>query len=129
MPTDYKPLAQAVIAQYYKFSGLDEESLGIDLARQVFSSMLLVSTAFDLLKGSEQMWTGYYMIKSMPDGELQMLGLYKEGRALLSAIYSHLDADQPYWDEDKKNFGIAARRAFAAISQDVKLTNYDPRTY
>lgn len=111
MPQDYKSIALAIIGRHtYRISGVDTQSLGKDLALQIFSLMLTVLQVFDLLKSDDKMWTGYYLIKSLPDANLKQLALYKEGNSLLKAIYRTLNSYSAFWGEDKDGFVIAKRR-------------------
>lgn len=130
MPQDYKSIALAIIGRYtYRISGVDTEALGKNLALQLFSLMPAILQIFDLLKSDDKMWTGYYLVKSLPDANLKQLALYKEGNSLLKAIYQRLNPYSAFWGEDKDGFVIAKRRIESAAKQTATLTNYDPRAY
>lgn len=88
MPQDYKPIAQAIISRHTSsFWGVNTETLGKDLSGQCLSYMLAVCQVFDNLSSLyDRTWTGFYMIKNLPDATLLRIARYKESNALLSSV-------------------------------------------
>lgn len=71
---DNAAIAKAFINQHsYLISGVDTEVLGNRMAQQCLSYFLVVNEVFNQLSSlDDQVWTGFYMIKSLED-----VGLYK----------------------------------------------------
>lgn len=128
MPND-ADTAKAFIAQHYSYlSGVDTEVLGRRMALQCLSNLLVVNEVFNQLSSlSDQVWTGFYLIKSLEDAGLYQLAKYKEGNALLNAIGKWLyNSTYSLQGNYVNDFRIVRQRIKNATLKSGKLFQYQP---
>lgn len=129
---DYSSDAQALYNRHYwRISGINTESLGADLARQVLSQMMVVYKVFDLLKTFEdKSWTGFYLIKNLQDTGLYEMARYKEGSSLLSAIDNWLyNSPRILTGAYVNDYRTARHRIYVARQQAGTLKSFNPKDY
>ncbi len=72
------------------------------------------------------MWVGYYMIDAASDAALKILAQYKQGNALMKAIYRSLNEYSAFWGSDKDGFNRCKRRLETALSYKGNQKTYNP---
>jgi hypothetical protein len=133
---DYTAAALYVINRHRKSGTIMSDSLGKDLATQVFSQMTVVTKVFDLLPTeNDQFSVGLKMIEVLNDAGLYALARFKEANALLKAIDSWIDSRKLAISYQRVHgiyhyiITIQTRIRNAIQFAGKKLNSYNPNSY